>query len=101
MLGLNKELFHIKRATLWKILLVLVLVLSAWLIYLDAQVRYKFEGQRWSLPAQVFARSLEIYEGKALNLKNLEQELQLLNYQPVHDVQQSGQYKITGKHVEL
>lgn len=101
MFGLNKARFHVTRSTFLKCLLVLTLLLSAWIIYLDAQVRYKFEGQRWSLPAQVYARSLEIYEGKTLNLNNLEQELKLLNYQPVYTVQQSGQYRITGKQIEL
>lgn len=101
MFGLHKARFHVKRSTLIKCLLVLTLILTAWVIYLDAQVRYKFEGQRWSLPAQVYARSLEIYEGKTLNLRNLEQELKLLSYQPAYAVQQSGQYKISGKQIEL
>tara|TARA_R110001592_G_scaffold104699_1_gene294592 strand:- start:8578 stop:10860 length:2283 start_codon:yes stop_codon:yes gene_type:complete len=101
MLGFNKEFFHIQRATKWKIALVAILLLSSWLIYLDAQIRFKFEGQRWSLPAQVYARSLEIYEGKTLNLNNFQQELKLLNYQAVTKVQQSGQFKILGNQIEL
>ncbi len=101
MLGFKKEFFHIQRATIWKLLLVSILFIIAWIIYLDAQVRFKFEGQRWSLPAQVYARSLEIYDGKALNLNNLQQELKLLNYQAVSKVQQSGQYKISGNTIEL
>lgn len=101
MLGLNKNLFHLKRSTMWKCLIVFSLIIFVWLIYLDAQIRYKFEGQRWSLPAQVYARSLEIYEGKALNLNNLLQELKLLNYKPTYKVQQSGQYRVIGNQVEL
>jgi penicillin-binding protein 1B len=101
MLGLKKDLFHLKCATVWKCLIVFLLIVFAWLIYLDAQIRYKFEGQRWSLPAQVYARSLELYEGKALNLNNLLQELKLLNYQSTYKIQQSGQYKVTGNQVEL
>jgi penicillin-binding protein 1B len=101
MLGVKKEFFRIQRATIWKFIVVIVLVITAWLIYLDAQIRFKFEGQRWSLPAQVFARSLEIYEGKTLNLKNLQQELKLLNYQSAYKIQQSGQYKVTENIIEL
>lgn len=101
MFGFTKNFLRIQRSTLWKCLIVLLLALSAWVIYLDAQVRYKFEGQRWSLPAQVFARSLEIYEGKALNLNNLLIELKLLNYSASANVSQSGQYKRSNQRIEL
>ncbi|NLN58971.1 MAG: hypothetical protein GX151_13875, partial [Gammaproteobacteria bacterium] len=34
---------------------------SIYLIRLDNIVRDKFEGQRWDIPAKVFARPLEVY----------------------------------------
>ena len=34
---------------------------SIYLIRLDNIIRNKFEGQRWDIPAKVFARPLEIY----------------------------------------
>ncbi len=89
------------RATSLKILSVLLLIFLGWLIYLDAQVRYKFEGKRWALPAQVFARSLEIYEGLPLNLTNLRNELNLLSYRQVSQVRQPGEYRLTGNTIEL
>jgi len=87
--------------TFLKCLAVISLCFIAWLIYLDAQVRYKFEGKRWALPAQVYARSLEIYDGRALNLQNLKQELKLLNYRQVGDVQSAGQYSVQGARVNI
>lgn len=80
---------------------VLILVFIAWLIYLDAQVRYKFEGKRWALPAQVYARALEVYDGRALNMDNLENELALLNYQRVDQPSRPGDYSVRGAQVEL
>lgn len=53
------------------------------------------------MPAQVFARPLELYEGKIVNRSNLEQELKLLNYQAVNEVRRSGQYKISQNSIEL
>lgn len=97
----NKEIFSPRSPLFWKWFSVLLLLIFAWLIYLDAQIRYKFEGQRWSLPAQVYARSLEIYEGKVLNKQNLLQELKLLNYQAVAQVQKSGQFKVSQNQFEL
>ena len=66
-----------RRPNRWflKLCLATLMLVIGWTIYLDAQVRFKFEGKRWSLPAQVLARPLELYEGQALNLDNFEQEL--------------------------
>lgn len=78
----------------YKLLSVFVLVLLVWVIYLDAQVRYKFEGKRWALPAQVYARALEIFDGRALNLDNLEQELALLQYHKQTRADRPGSYSV-------
>lgn len=85
------------RPIVWKSVLVLFLVSLAWLIYLDAQVRYKFEGKRWALPAQVYARALEIYDGRALNARLLEHELRLLHYREVPRLTGPGQYRRRGE----
>ncbi|HEY3487148.1 MAG TPA: penicillin-binding protein 1B, partial [Gammaproteobacteria bacterium] len=49
-------------------------------IYLDAEIRTKFEGRRWSLPARVYARPLEIFVGQEFDKKDLLQELSFLKY---------------------
>lgn len=80
------------RPTSLKVLSVLILVFSVWCIYLDAQVRHKFEGKRWALPAQVFARTLEIYDDKALNADNLLSELTMLGYTHLPEASQANSY---------
>ena len=75
-----------------KITSIIALCCLFWVIYLDAQVRYKFEGKRWAIPAQVFARPLEIHNNKALNAGNLEEELQLLGYKKNLDTRSPGSY---------
>lgn len=90
-----------KRPAFMKVLLVLFICFLGWMIYLDAQVRYKFEGKRWALPAKVYARALEIYDGRALNLTNLQQELALLNYQRVAEPEAPGTYSVAGVNVEI
>lgn len=90
-----------KHSIFLKTLSVVCLCFIAWLIYLDAQVRYKFEGKRWALPAQVYARALEIYEGRALNIQNLKQELSLLNYRKVAHARAAGEYSIQGSNVHI
>ena len=49
-------------------------------IHLDRVVRGKFEGQRWALPARVFARPLELYADRPLLGDQLQAELDRLNY---------------------
>jgi len=55
------------------------LVAAAYVLKLDDQVKTQFAGKLWALPARVFARPLELYEGQTLFADNLEKELKLLN----------------------
>ncbi|MGB5540599.1 MAG: penicillin-binding protein 1B, partial [Gammaproteobacteria bacterium] len=56
------------------------------------QVTAQFTGKRWSLPARVYARPLDLYAGQELTPEQLVSELKALNYRPVRSVQQAGQY---------
>ncbi len=49
-------------------------------LYLDFRVTRTFEGGHWDVPAQVFARPLEIYPGLSLSATGLKQELLTLGY---------------------
>lgn len=48
--------------------------------YLDYTVRTQFEGKRWALPARVYARPLELFQGVNLTAEQLSQELSNLGY---------------------
>lgn len=67
-----------------------------YIMQLDEQVRAKFEGSRWELPARVFARPLEMYEGKLLYADHLEEELKLLLYRQVDEPRETGEYFRSG-----
>lgn len=66
---------------LLKLTLVFMVVAGAGLVYLDAQVKAKFEGKRWALPAKVYARPLELFPGQNLSREDLKIELKGLGYQ--------------------
>jgi penicillin-binding protein 1B len=36
-------------------------VLAGFAVYLDAVVQEKFSGKRWTIPAKVYARPLELF----------------------------------------
>ncbi|WP_299202248.1 penicillin-binding protein 1B [uncultured Amphritea sp.] len=75
---------------LLKISLVMLVVAAAGLVYLDAQVRAKFEGKRWALPAKVYARPLELFPGQPLSRDDLKIELKGLGYQFTSRATQPG-----------
>ena len=58
--------------------------LGIYMLYLDAVIRAEFDQKRWAMPAKVYARPLELFEGMALSADNLERELKLLTYRDVN-----------------
>ena len=59
-----------KRKSVWgRFFLFLVILLAGYITWLDYQVRHQFTGKRWSLPARVYARPLELYAGLELSAK--------------------------------
>ena len=73
---------------------VFALLLVVWCIHLDATVRAKFEGKRWQLPAQVYARPLELYPGAKVSKTTFLNEMKLLGYARTSgNPDQPGSYK--------
>ena len=79
-----------------------VLVISAfvafsiYLIRLDNIVRDKFEGQRWDIPAKVFARPMDVYMNAPISQADFQQELKLLGYNNAESYTKSGSYVTSG-----
>lgn len=74
------------------ILLIGFIVFSIYMVRLDSIVRDKFEGKRWEIPAKVFARPLELFNGARLTKANVNQELNLLGYKKTDSYQAPGTY---------
>lgn len=67
--------------------------LIAYSLHLDIQIRNQFEGKKWSLPARVFARPLELYTGQAITPQVVLSELESLQYQAVSQLAKPGSYR--------
>jgi len=80
-----------RRAFLPALLLMLGVFSLTYIAYLDFQVRQQFDGKRWSLPARVYARPLELYVGLPLSPDDFDTELASLHYQPVSSPRQPGE----------
>src|SRR5690606_27415493 len=69
----------------------LLVLLAIWTLYLDVVVRAKFDSKKWALPARVYSRPLELYEGLAMTPQLFEQELRALGYRFVNELKAPGQ----------
>ena len=87
----------------WTLLLAIGIGLAglAYGVHLDRVVRGKFEGQRWAVPARVFARPLELYANRALSADAFESELKRLNYRAVARPSEPGTYHREGESFEV
>jgi len=68
---------------------------------LDRQVREQFDGKRWALPARVYARSLELYQGLNLKPAQLQSELSALGYRSVKEPSEPGSYVFSGNDAKI
>lgn len=84
-----------------KIALLLLAVLLIYLIYLDSKISQKFAGQKWQVPAQIYARSLELLPGKTLSKQQLITQLEQLSYQRNAKLSAAGQYSVSRDHITV
>lgn len=85
----------------WKLLLVFLVVLGAYSFYLNTQISAKFAGNKWQVPAQIFARPLYLGLKQEITLAEIIEELQLLGYRKVSRADSSGEYQVLGKRIRI
>jgi penicillin-binding protein 1B len=85
------------------VLILMMLIGSVYVIYLDVRLNEKMTGRIWALPSHVYARPLELYVGLPLQPAQFETELQLIGYNRVEGIPTvAGQYrKWDEQHFEL
>ena len=69
---------------------------SVYLIKIDNVVRAKFEGQRWDIPAKVFARPMEIFTNAPVSQDDMQEELKMLGYKNAESYAKTGSYVTSG-----
>jgi penicillin-binding protein 1B len=97
--------FGLKSRSFWRGALMvagfLLLVVLVYALYLDHVVTSKFEGRRWTLPAQVYAAPLELYAGLPLSAEQIEHELERLQYRESPQLSRPGTYRKRGGRLEV
>ncbi|MGB5603065.1 MAG: penicillin-binding protein 1B [Gammaproteobacteria bacterium] len=90
-----------KRAVGW-IVIASVLVTTLYVLWLDYRVVDRFAGRLWSIPARVYARPLELYEGKKITVAELLFELNRLDYQNISQTpDKPGRFHHWANHFEI
>ena len=84
-----------------KLFIVALVILGGVAIYLDAVVQEKFSGKRWTIPASVYARPLELFAGQKLGKDDFLAELDALGYRREKAVSGPGGASVAGNNVEL
>lgn len=84
-----------------KLGLVGLVVLAGFAVYLDAVVQEKFSGKRWTIPAKVYARPLELFVGLKLGKDDFLRELDALGYRRESAVNGPGAAAVSGNSVDL
>ncbi|BCQ71349.1 penicillin-binding protein 1B [Pseudomonas sp. Eqa60] len=84
-----------------KLSLVGLVVLAGFAVYLDAVVQEKFSGKRWTIPAKVYARPLELFVGQKLSKDDFLTELDALGYRRESVANGPGAASVNGNTVDL
>ena len=77
------------------VVLLILLGLSGYIYYLDTTIREAFDGRKFALPARVYGRSLEVYQGLKLTPAQFATELQGLGYHENPQPETPATYKYT------
>ena len=91
-----RVIWHWLRLHGWKILITLLLILAVFLIYVDLTIQKTYQGKKWALPAIVYSRSIELYQGAPVSQKDLIAELVQLGYRQKRRVTSPRQYAVEG-----
>ncbi|MFQ3191511.1 MAG: penicillin-binding protein 1B [Paraglaciecola sp.] len=84
-----------------KLLSIFILVIAAYTLYLDAQISQKFAGNKWQVPAQIYARPMFLSIKQEISIKEIEEELQLLGYRKVTRANSSGEYQVLRSSIRI
>jgi len=97
-----------RRRSLWLILIALLIIAvvvvsvlaSRALTRLDSRIQQVFDGPKWSIPARVYARPLELYQGLAVPQPDITSELQALGYRE-QALSGAGQFNTAGNRLSI
>ena len=89
------------RRHFFKLSFVVVASLVAYFFYLDAQIQPRFEGNKWQVPAQIYARPLTIDLKQEITPQEVIDELVLLGYRKMSSLNEVGEYVVEKSSISI
>lgn len=80
---------------------IVICISAGYIVWLDYRIQIEFEGDKWDLPARVYASPLELYPGRTISLHRLEKELIATRFEQSDQLDRPGQYKKTPNALEF
>lgn len=77
------------------------MALSGYLVFLDAHVQKRFNGNKWKVPVQVYARPLLLNVDQEIDLQEVKDELDLLGYRRVTNADETGEFSQYSGQIEI
>jgi len=84
-----------------KLFLVFVVIMAAWGVYLDSEIRARIDGKVWQLPATVYGRMVSLEPGMAYNKKEMIALLEGTQYREVSRITRPGEFSVKGNTIDL
>lgn len=86
---------------LLKIILVIAVIVAAWGVYLDSEIRHRIDGRVWDLPATVYGRMVSLEPGIPFDRKDMVALLEGTQYRQVTKITRPGEFSVKGNSIEL
>lgn len=93
-----------RRRVLWllfRLALVALVVIGAYGVYLDQQIRSRIDGKVWQLPAAVYGRMVNLEPGMNYSKKEMVNLLEGMQYREVSRIARPGEFTVSGDSIEM
>ena len=84
-----------------KLFLVAAVVVAAWGVYLDSEIRHRVDGKVWQLPAAVYGRVVSLEPGMPFDRKGMVDLLEGTQYRLVTKITRPGEFTVKGNTIDL
>ncbi len=84
-----------------KLFIVAVVVMAAYGVYLDSEIRSRIDGKVWQLPAAVYGRMVSLEPGMAYNKKEMIALLEGTQYRQVTRMTRPGEFTVQANSIEM
>lgn len=84
-----------------KLFLVFVVIMAAYGVYLDSEIRSRIDGKVWQLPAAVYGRMVTLEPGSQYTQKEMINLLEGTQYREVTRITRPGEFSVKGGNIDL